>query len=90
MHNDIAEIIPEGIENANGDGEYCVIEDGYITLYVKNFCTYAIGYTKEVQTQSCVIHWWLLAILLALIITGTVITRCNSKRIRDLKGGIEI
>ena len=88
MHNGIAEIIPEGIENANEDGEYCVIEDGYIKLYVKNFCTYAVGYAKE--AGSCVIHWWLLAILIALIIIGIVITRRNSKRISDLKGGIEL
>ena len=88
MHNGIAEIIPEGIENANEDGEYCIIENGYIKLYVKNFCTYAIGYAKE--TDSCVIHWWLLAILIALIIIGIVITRRNSKRISDFKGGIEL
>jgi len=88
MHNGIAEIIPEGIENANEDGEYCVIEDGYIKLYVKNFCTYAVGYAKE--AGSCTIHWWLLAILIALIVVGTVTTRRNSKRISELKGGIEL
>ena len=90
MHNDIAEMIPEGIENANADGEYFVSGEGYITLYVRNFCTYAIGYTEEAQGQSCMIHWWLLVILAALIVVGTIITRRNSKRIRDLEGGIEI
>ena len=89
MHNDIAEIIPEGIENANEDGEYCVIENGYITLYVKNFCTYAIGYTKVVQTK-CGIYWWLLAILAAILIAGTYITLRNAERIRNLQGGSEI
>ncbi len=45
VHNGIAAMIPIGKENAI-DGEYCTIDAQNITLYVRNFSTYGIGYDK--------------------------------------------
>jgi|GEM_PF-2377595 len=41
--NSGAEIIPEGRENANADGEYCQIEGDYLTIYARKFSVYAVA-----------------------------------------------
>lgn len=47
VHDGMAQALPQGLADANADGEYFTIcpDSTYITLYVKNFSTYAIGYT---------------------------------------------
>ena len=48
VHQGIASVIPVGESNAV-DGEYCTIGTDTITLYVKNFSTYAIGYNSPIS-----------------------------------------
>lgn len=51
VHNGMATMIPIGKENAI-DGEYCTIDAQNITLYVRNFSTYAIGYDKALPLTA--------------------------------------
>lgn len=46
VHEGVAFAIPIGEDKAI-DGEYCTISADSITLYVRNFSTYAIGYDDE-------------------------------------------
>lgn len=51
VHEGVATIIPIGKENA-ANGEYCIVDDEHITLYVSNFSTYAIGYDKAKDSSE--------------------------------------
>lgn len=51
VHNGVASMIPIGKENAI-DGEYCTIDAQNITLYVRNFSTYAIGFDKALPLTA--------------------------------------
>lgn len=46
VHDGVAAIIPIGKDNAV-DGEYCTVDADSITLFVRNFSTYAIGYDNK-------------------------------------------
>ena len=46
VHDGVAAIIPIGKGNAV-DGEYCTVDADSITLFVRNFSTYAIGYDNK-------------------------------------------
>ena len=52
IHNGVAEIIPNGQDNRNADGEYSVVEENYIRLFLKKFSTYAIGYTAPSEPNN--------------------------------------
>ena len=51
VHDGVAAIIPIGKDNAV-DGEYCTVDADSITLFVRNFSTYAIGYDNKTTDSN--------------------------------------
>jgi hypothetical protein len=83
VHEGVASMIPVGQENA-ADGEYCIINEDSITLYVRNFSTYAIGFDKAVvhdKTPNNGVHPAVLPIIaLAIFLTVLIVVLLKRKR----------
>lgn len=54
MHGGEAQIVPQGESSKNEDGEYFTVSEDktVLTLHVKNFSTYAVGYRNAPSTPT--------------------------------------
>ncbi len=86
-HGGVVEALPIGAANANANGEYCEIGEGYVTLHVNRFSTYALATSGRTAAGACSVHWWLLAVLILILVAGTLVARRNMRRIEEAKGG---